>query len=77
MIEPRDQERLDRAAEERERLRLAYPAEFTDGARRGYSSDHLYPSGFNDWPLERRNAWFAGWNKGYLDRKKRESGDGR
>ena len=36
-----------------------------------------YPRGFTDWPLERRNAWFAGFNVGYCDRKRGEAGDGR
>ena len=70
-----DRERI--AAAERERIRLAYPAEFNDGAKRAYQSDPLYPSGFHSWPLDRRNAWFAGFNRGYCDRKKREGGDGR
>ena len=54
------------------------PREFADGAKRAFSGNRLYPPGFKDWPLDRRNAWFAGWNKGYVDRKKREgAGDGR
>jgi hypothetical protein len=63
---------------ERERIRAAFPEEYADGARRAFSGNKLYPRGFNGWPLDRRNAWFAGWNKGYVDRKKREgAGDGR
>jgi hypothetical protein len=69
-----DRERI--AAEERERIKLAYPTEFADGARRGFEGDPLYPSGFSSWPLVRRNAWFAGWNVGYYIRKRAEGGDG-
>jgi hypothetical protein len=25
-----------------------------------------YPKGFHDWALERRNAWFAGFNVGWI-----------
>jgi hypothetical protein len=68
-----DRERL--AAEERERIRRAFPQEFADGAKRAFSGDKLYPFGFLGWTLDRRNAWFAGFNKGYFDRKRAESGD--
>jgi len=63
--------RRERRAAEAERARLwrAYPEEFNDGARRAYAGDKRYPPGFLDWPLERRNAWYAGWNIGYCDRK--------
>jgi hypothetical protein len=74
----RDQERLTRALEERERIKLAYPDEFADGAKRAFTGDHLYPPGFAAWLLERRNAWFAGFNVGYCDltRARLEDGDG-
>jgi hypothetical protein len=75
-----DIERLARVQEERERIREAFPAEFKDGAQRGFLKNPLYPSRFLDWPLGRRNAWFAGFNVGYCDRerfrKERERGDG-
>jgi hypothetical protein len=29
-----------------------------------------YPLGFHDWPLERRNAWLAGFNFGLLERQR-------
>jgi hypothetical protein len=70
------QHKLTQAGAERERLFRAYPEEYNDGARRGYSGDKLYPLRFNDWSLERRNAWFAGWNVGYCDRKRQEAGNG-
>jgi hypothetical protein len=55
---------------ERDSLRERWPAEFSDGARRAYSGDGLYPTGFVAWPLDKRNAWFAGFNVGYRDRQK-------
>ena len=60
----------------RQRIKLAYPDEFNDGAKRAFTGDKLYPPGFLKWPLERRNAWYAGFNKGYSDRK-RGRDDGR
>jgi hypothetical protein len=68
MTEP-DQERPS-VAEERERIERAFPAEFADGRRRAFIGNKLYPRRFKDWPLDRRNAWFAGWNVGYLERKR-------
>ena len=56
--------------DERERIRRAYPIEFADGAKRAYRGDYLYPAGFQQWSIERRNAWFSGFNLGYCDRKK-------
>lgn len=67
-----DRERIVAAERERQRIKRAYPEEFTDGAQRGFIGNPLYPSGFSSWPLERRNAWFAGWNVGYCDRKRGE-----
>jgi hypothetical protein len=73
-------ERLVRAHKERERIRLAYPAEFDDGAQRAFLENKLYPSGFSSWPLDKRNAWFAGYNLGYCTRiralEQREGDDG-
>jgi hypothetical protein len=60
---------------EQERWRAAYPAEFKDGAKLGFSTsaDDLrqgwYPRGFHDWDLHRRNAWFCGWYAGYAVRQ--------
>jgi len=65
-----DDENQDRnVVKERERLFRAYPDEYSDGARRGYTGNKRYPRGFDGWPIERRNAWYAGWNVGYCDRK--------
>jgi hypothetical protein len=56
------------------RLRERYPEEFTDGLSLGLGNKPAgprepgdYPKGFHDWTLERRNAWFAGFNLGYRD----------
>jgi hypothetical protein len=57
------------------RLQDKWPPEFRDGVRCGFlqKRDGVrdsggYPPGFNHWPLERRNAWFAGFNVGLHDR---------
>jgi hypothetical protein len=57
------------------RMREQWPAEFRDGARCGFLKEPEgprdpggYPRGFQRWPLERRNAWFAGFNVGFRDR---------
>jgi hypothetical protein len=71
-----DRERRARQAkEERERIRQAFPSEFNDGAKRAFEGSHLYPPGFQAWPLERRNAWFAGFNFGYGYRNRGGGGD--
>jgi hypothetical protein len=56
-------------------LRQRWPEEFRDGKRCGFlrSFDGEreaggYPRGFHHWPLERRNAWYAGFNLGFHDR---------
>jgi hypothetical protein len=63
------------ATEEITALRERCPAEFRDGARcafllkfDGERERGGYPRGFNAWPLERRNAWFAGFSRGSHDR---------
>lgn len=56
-------------------LRRSFPDDFLDGARAGlairaFDGDREpgnYPLGFHEWPLERRNAWWAGYNQGRLD----------
>lgn len=60
-------------------LKAKFPAEFRDGARTaflgkgdGQRDKGGYPLGFHSWPLERRNAWFAGFNHGILERVARE-----
>ena len=56
-------------------LHRKFRSEFNDGAVYGAGwvpSDERekggYPLGFHDWQLERRNAWFAGFNVGYQRR---------
>jgi hypothetical protein len=62
-------------ADEVARLTQRWPDEFCDGARcaflrrfDGDRQDGGYPTGFHHWSLERRNAWFAGFNRGFHDR---------
>jgi hypothetical protein len=62
-------------ASEVARLEQRWPNEFRDGARcaflrrfDGHRQEGGYPVGFRNWPLERRNAWFAGFNRGFHDR---------
>jgi hypothetical protein len=56
-------------------LRDRWPDEFRDGARCGFMmrSDGNreiagYPGEFHLWSIDRRNAWFAGFNRGWSDR---------
>ncbi|WP_292533533.1 hypothetical protein [Methylocystis sp.] len=72
---PPNPERSQRAQKQRIALRQAWPEDFDRGARDGLMQqfDGLrekggYPLGFHNWPLQRRNAYFAGYNKGRLDR---------
>jgi hypothetical protein len=58
-----------------ETFKEQWPDEYRDGARcaflRRFEGDREeggYPRGFHEWPLERRNAWFAGFNRGFHDR---------
>jgi hypothetical protein len=66
---------------ERKRWREAYPAEFNDGVRIGFFGEAKterdptgggYPHGFHQWSIDRRNAWFCGFNRGYIKRKQAE-----
>jgi hypothetical protein len=59
----------------RRALRAKYPSEFDDGARCGATLTYPgkrepggYPKGFHGWALDRRNAWFGGFNAGYAKR---------
>jgi hypothetical protein len=52
-----------------------WPQEFRDGKDcaflLSFEDDREaggYPLGFHHWPLDRRNAWFAGFNQGFHDR---------
>ncbi len=64
-----------KTAYELKRLGQRWPDEYRDGARcaflRRFDGDRQeggYPRGFHHWPLERRNVWFAGFNRGLCDR---------
>jgi hypothetical protein len=70
-----DDERLAKAKLEREALLSRWQDEFKDGATcaflREYPGDREnggYPPEFHRWPIERRDAWFAGFNLGFHDR---------
>jgi hypothetical protein len=54
--------------EAREKIRAQLPDEYDAGARAGFTQSSDYPSGFHSWPLERRDAFFAGYNAGRCDR---------
>ncbi|WP_363347150.1 hypothetical protein [Methylocystis echinoides] len=54
----------------RERIRAEFADEYDAGARAGFTDSPDYPVGFHSWPLERRDAWFAGFNVGRCDRLK-------
>ena len=73
------------ARNERRRLKRFYPDAYNDGllvgsgVKQGPREPGGYPCGFHSWPLERRNAWWAGANLGYLrahpQRSRREADD--
>jgi hypothetical protein len=65
-----------KAEAERAALRARHPEIFDDGARFGYLGRAAgarerggYPLGFHKLELAARNAWFAGWSQGRIDRK--------
>jgi hypothetical protein len=62
----------------RAQLRAKFPAEFEHGYRYGGTGGVQpecdaagYPIGFVGWPLDRRNAWWAGFNLGHVKREPR------
>jgi len=70
------------AADEIAGLRTRWPKEFRDGARCAFLNQYEgerepggYPAGFHRWSLDRRNAWFAGFNQGMIAAEK-EVADG-
>jgi hypothetical protein len=57
-----------------------FPLEFEHGYRTGFLGGNQPPCdaagymiGHHTWPLDRKNAWFAGFNLGHFER---EAGDG-
>jgi hypothetical protein len=62
---------------DRRRLKQAWPEEFADGERCAFHQRYPgkrekggYPLGCHGWPLERRNAWFAGFYLGLIERQR-------
>jgi hypothetical protein len=60
-------------------LRRKWRNAFDDGARCAFLGEYPaerepggYPKGFHSWPLDKRNAWFAGFNLGLIDRARFE-----
>jgi hypothetical protein len=56
-----------------ESLRAKWPDAFDAGARCGFLNKFPgnrepggYPKSFHSWPLDRRNAWFSGFNSRLL-----------
>jgi hypothetical protein len=69
-----------RAEQIRAELCRRFPNEFEHGYRTGYLGENQPPCdaagymiGHHTWPLVRKNAWFAGFNLGHVER---EAGDG-
>lgn len=63
------------------RFEAICPAEFRDGFKCGFFGKHDgprepggYPIGFHRWPLVNRNAWFAGANRGLVERAAHKGG---
>jgi hypothetical protein len=61
-------------------IRARFQVEFDDGARcafllkfPGERESGGYPRGFHRWSPDRRNAWLAGFNRGFHDRLRRSS----
>ena len=61
----------------RDELLAKYPAEFRHGYLSGYTREYQPPCdaagymiGHHTWPLERKNAWFVGWNLGNCEASK-------
>jgi hypothetical protein len=66
---------VPRTLAEVEHLQAVYPNEFRNGYRFAFlgKTDSPrdkggYPLGFHTWPLDKRNAWWAGANRGLCDR---------
>jgi hypothetical protein len=64
-----------KAALERAAIRQQWQEDFHLGARSAFLQTGNYPDGFHRWPLQRRNAWWAGFNLGRCTRIARETGD--
>ncbi len=64
----------DRTQRARASIRKTFRIEYDAGARAGFLSLSKYPDGFPSWPLPRRDAFFAVFNAGRLDRIKKNGG---
>jgi hypothetical protein len=68
------------ARSERRRLKRLYPDAYKDGLlvgagiTEGSREPGGYPKGFHQWALEKRNAWWAGANLGYLQNASPKAG---
>jgi hypothetical protein len=56
---------------ELQRIIAEFPGEFERGYKSGFTGEDEatcdqggYPFGFHNWTLDRRNAWWAGFNQG-------------
>jgi hypothetical protein len=65
-----------RAEAVRAALCAKFPNEFEHGYRTGYLGENQPPCdaagymiGHHTWPLDRKNAWFAGFNLGHFERE--------
>ena len=58
-----------RSSLDRDELLAKYPAEFRHGYLSGCDAAG-YMVGHHTWPLERKNAWFSGWNLGNCEAPK-------
>jgi hypothetical protein len=63
-----------RAEAVRAALCAKFPSEFEHGYRTGYLGENQPPCdaagymiGHHTWPLDRKNAWYAGWNLGNIE----------
>jgi hypothetical protein len=71
-----DRASLSSVEREIERLAARWPDEYRLGYRFGCrrKADPPcdaagYPKGFHKWPLDRHNAWWAGWSRGHQARQ--------
>jgi len=46
----------------------SWPAEYRQGYDDGLKRRLKYPQGFNEWVSKRQDAYYAGYNRGRLDR---------
>jgi hypothetical protein len=62
---------MNAASDEVDLIRARWRTAWEKGARDGFEGERdggSYPRGFHAWPLDRRNAWYSGFNRGFQDR---------